>query len=283
MKVKRKFDRRNSIRCIEYWLSRGFTEEQGRKEISARQSRGLKNKGSKRTLEQRKNISNALKKVYEDPILREHAKNNLIKADQAKKAKGFNYRTGTPRCIEFWLDRGYTEDQGRREISLRQSRSLDFFIKQYGHDDGHKRWNRKIKRWRTSFDQNDKEEINTKRKLNAHVGYYTVETSKNFEHLHLYAILVKDTDNKIFIKYGLTKHDYIQHRWPVSVPYEVVFFCKMNSTRAVEAEQTINSMFRNSYIPKIIKTTECCEYNAENLNKIIEVKEIYDGKVDINI
>ena len=47
----------------------------------------------------------------------------------------------------------------------------------------------------------------------------------------------------------------------------------MNPTEALKLENIFHSHFKNSYAPAVIKTTECFEYNKNNLKTSLKILE----------
>jgi hypothetical protein len=164
-------------------------------------------------------------------------------------------------------------------VSKSQSRGIDFYIKKYGFDDGTKKWKERNEKWFNSFYNSGKDlqAVNEKRKLNSHVGYYTEETICNIDELYFYMILLQDKNCTFIIKYGLTKQDVISKRWSVSLNYKVVIFKKMDAKIALQIEQKFHKHFKSSYVPSIIKTTECFQYTDVNLNTAIKIIEDFEN------
>jgi hypothetical protein len=136
------------------------------------------------------------------------------------------------------------------------------------------------KNWYNSFynTDNNLEEINEKRKLNCHVGYYTEKTVKNIDKLNFYLISLIDKNNTAIIKYGLTKQKNISKRWRVSLNYNLIIFKELDSKLAVELENEFHKIFKNSYKPQVIKTTECFQFTDNNLKKAHELIEGFSNR-----
>lgn len=293
---KSKLERRKSSpRCIEYWLKKGFTEEDSLVKIKKLQNNGNSNKGSKRTEEQKQNMKLSqikLQKIdywvekygeelgpkkFMDYKTKKMENGKLSK--QSRLSKNPNtYIESSIRRPEYWMKLGYSEEESKLLVSKSQSRGIDFYIKKYGTEIGIKKWKNKNDKWFKSFYESGKnlEEINKKRKLNSHVGYYTEDTVSNIDHLNFYMIVLEDGGNMI-IKYGLTKYDNISKRWSISLNYNLLLFKKMNSTEALKLENIFHSHFKNSYTPAVVKTTECFEYNENNLKTSLKILEEFSN------
>lgn len=288
MKTKKPFDRKNSSRCIEYWTHRGYSPEEAKNKISEAQSKiSKKQVGRKFSDETKKKLSKIHKKrntleywiekfgeeegkVQYQKLKKKLSKNGKIGND-IRKQKNPNYREYSIRCKEYWMKRGFSEKEAIAMVSKNQTRSLAFFKKKYGEDLGLEKWEKKIKTWRKSFEtNNDMNVINEKRRINSHVGMYTEETIKNIENLYFYTFIFVDVGGELCFKYGLTKHDSLEKRWSQELIYTTMFFETMESKKALSLEVELNNLFRHSYNPKVIKTTECALYNEKNITLLNE-------------
>lgn len=284
-----------SVLCVEYWIKRGHSEEFAKEEISRRQSvTSKKQKTRKRTPSECARMSEFQKYLntldywvdkYGDEIgLIKFNKFNLDRIENGKNSKQHRlkknpntYIESSVRRVEYWIKRGYSEQDARIMVARVQSRGVDFYIKKYGEIEGLRKWKERNEKWFNSFynSGNDLEAINEKRKLNAHVGYYSKESISNIKNLNFYIIILKDDNGTMIAKYGLTKQDTIAKRWSVSLNYNLFLFLNLEAIQAVELEQKFHNIFRKSYTPNIIKTTECFEYNNTNLMKTLEILEEY--------
>lgn len=293
---KSKLERRKcSPRCVEYWLKRGLNEEDAKIKIKEIQNNGKFNIGSKRTEEQRKNMSQSQIEIntlehwiqkYGNELGPEkflEFKNKKIEngrsSKQSRLSKNPNtYIEGSIRRPEYWIKLGYTEEEAKILVSKSQSRGIDFYIQKYGKEIGIEKWKSRNNKWFKSFYKSNKDlnEINKKRKLNSHVGYYTEETIVGIDYLNFYMIVLEDNGNMI-VKYGLTKYDTISKRWGVSLNYNLLLFKKMKSSDALKLENKFHSYFKHSYTPSIIKTTECFEYNDNNVATMLKLLEEFEN------
>jgi hypothetical protein len=281
-----------SPRCVEYWIKRGFSENEAMQQIKIIQNNGEKNIGSKRTEEQKLNMKKSQESINTlEHWIEKYGKDiGTYKFEEFKKNKskigklGINARLsinqntfidGSIRRPEYWIKRGYSEEESKIMVSKLQSRGIEFYIKKYGNEVGKEKWKKRNDKWFKSFYNSDKDliEINKKRKLNSHVGYYTENTIVDIDNLNFYMIVLVDIDDTMIIKYGLTKQDTIAKRWSVSLNYNLLLFNKMKSLNAVKLENEFHKHFKSSYTPSVIKTTECFKYTEDNLNKALEILE----------
>lgn len=108
---------RNARRPIrkEYWLRRGYDEEM------------------------------SIQKAYEH----KQANNRL---GATTKRTHDQYRSTSPRCVEYWTLRGCSADDARRKVANHQSTfSLDICVKKYGTEEGTRRWKSRQEKWHTSY------------------------------------------------------------------------------------------------------------------------------------
>lgn len=295
-KIKAKSEcRKRSVRCIEYWLGKGLSLDDAKKEVRRIQDNGEKQKGKIISQEQREKQSKAMKKLnyleywiekYGEDIgpekfeeYKSRQKDNASKGSKSRLEKDPDtYINSSIRRPEYWIKQGYSEDEAKIIVAKKQSRSIDFFINKYGEVDGIKRWKDRHNKWYKSFyeSNNDLILINEKRKLNSHVGYYTKDVISQNDTLNFYLISLLDENNIPIIKYGLTKQDCISKRWKVSLDYNLLLFNQMNSHKAIDLENNFNAIFGKSYTPSRIKTTECFIYTDENFDKALTLLKEYD-------
>lgn len=293
---KSKLERRKcSPRCVEYWLKKGFREEDALTKIKQIQNNGKSNIGSKRTKEQKENMKLSQIKLQDIDYWIEKYGNELgtekflnfkdkkIENGKISKQSRLNknpntYIDGSIRRPEYWIKLGYSEDDAKILVSKSQSRGIDFYIKKYGKKTGIEKWKSRNNKWFKSFYKSGKNlnEINEKRKLNSHVGYYTEETIVGIDYLNFYMIVLEDNGNMI-VKYGLTKYDNISKRWSVSLNYNLFLFKKMKSIDALNLENKFHSYFKHSYTPTVIKTTECFEYTDNNIKTTLKILEEFEN------
>ena len=62
------------------------------------------------------------------------------------------------RCKEYWMKKGYSEEEAIIEVSKRQARGLEHFIKVYG-SDGLTKWEERQYKWQNTLNSKPKEEI----------------------------------------------------------------------------------------------------------------------------
>lgn len=288
-----------SVRCVEYWMKKGFSLEEAKEKVREIQDNGKYLEGRVVTEEQKQKTSDRMKeyntldywvKKYGEEIGREKYQELLQKQrENSKKMMKSRlekdpdtYINGSIRRPEYWIRQGYTEEEAKLIVSKKQSRGIDFYIKKYGQEEGTKKWKERNEKWYQSFYESGKDLdlVNEKRKLNAHVGYYTKDVVEEADDLHFYLITLCDVGTKI-IKYGLTKQEHITKRWSISLDYNIVLFKKMKAYDAIDLENEFHSLFKNTYFPSVIKTTECFVYNDDNLNEAVSILKKFNI-IDLN-
>lgn len=95
--------------------------------------------------------------------------------------------------IKYYTDRGFNLNEAKKKLKERQSQtSLDSFIKKYGKDEGSKKFDEYLHRWKNSISKHDKKELYKNwigsqkfeywtKKINPKTGkFYTIEEAKDF-------------------------------------------------------------------------------------------------------
>lgn len=149
------FFKRRSKRCIEYWTSRGYSEEEAKKNISKLQS------------ECSKNANNDIEKV----------------------------RKRSWRCPEYWmLLSGVTLEEAKQIISEKQKFfSKEKCIEKYGKIDGIKKWEERQRKWQESLHKSK----------NLHVGFSKI-SQKLFDEILSYY----QEEEKDYVFYGSKNREF---------------------------------------------------------------------------
>ncbi len=128
------FDKERNQLCKEYWIKRGFSEEEARTKMS----------------EIRKDI--------------------VTKSSKTIRDNPEKYASKFPTKIEYYTSRGYSEEEGKKIISEIQNRfSLEKCISKYGKEMGESVWRERQEKWMKTLDSKpleEKIEINRKKILN---------------------------------------------------------------------------------------------------------------------
>lgn len=121
---------RNSRRPIrnEYWMKKGYSEEESK--ILA-----LKTKN-------KNNIKGSIKSKEIDPLI---------------------HKMSSKRCIEYWINIGYSKKDAIEKVSQQQSTfSLNKCIEKYGEEIGRQRWLERQNKWHKSYKKSNFSKISQK-------------------------------------------------------------------------------------------------------------------------
>lgn len=150
-----------SVFSKQYWISKGYSEEEAVYQISIRRPNNVNyyiNKGH--TLEEAKLL-----------VKKRQSKGGEARANLSDEEK----RKLTPRCIEFWLTKGYTEDQAKNKLSEHQATfTKEKCIVQYGKERGLEIWAERQKKWQDTLNTKTKEE---KENINKKKNYWNTKTN----------------------------------------------------------------------------------------------------------
>lgn len=194
-------------------------------------------------------------------------------------------RTGKrPNELQYWLDKGYSEDEAKEKQSERQTTfSLDICIKKYGEIEGRKKWQERQDTWLKTLDNKSDEEkqiINFKKMSNG----YSISKLEN----EVFIILkqsfpeiipqfyIKDNikgysydmkyNNKIIEFFG----DFWHHNPKTYKEDWINPYTKQNSKEKWELdEHRINVAKNNNYEVLIIWESEYKENKEEVIKKCI--------------
>jgi hypothetical protein len=196
----------NSCLRIEYWIKRGYSEQEAKEKISLIQQKNsnkVSNYGivTKKYLES-KNIDSDLfmkeRSIYciEYYIKRgytiEQAKTMISKyqSNNSKRKKLDNIKIQSPRCLEYWLNICDNENIAKEMYKKFQTTfSKEICIQKYGKIEGLKRFKERQEKWQKTLHE----------KGNLHVGYSKISQI-------LFNELKKCTNNEIY--FGSLNKEY---------------------------------------------------------------------------
>ena len=272
---ERKFKRSKNLLCIEYWLEKGFSEEEAKQQISNIQSeRGKMVKGKNKIFRKedfykkygeeadyilRKRSVFCIEYWLEKGFSEEEAKQQIsnIQREISKKQKP-NKESKTT-CIEYWLKKGYTEEEAKTAISKRQSTfTLKKCIEKYGVYEGTKKWEERQKKWQESLHKNN----------NLHVGYSAISQE-------LFSILEEKSNDKDYIFYGSKNREYSINENGKNYIYD---FCDLNKRKIIEFNGDIYHgnplLYNEDDKPNPFKKNMTCKdlWNYDKIKKEIAEK-----------
>lgn len=285
--------------CVEYWITRGYSESDAAEEIKKLQS-GLSKKVKNRN-------------ILPNQIL--YWTNRGYSIDEAKiNVSNFN-KIASPRNVEHWLNKGYTKEEALLEISnlqkLYSNKQLEIYtdderrrynrlcdeywenkgfsheeikqikiqnghtfslrklIKKHGEEEGVKIWNDRQQKWLLSLRSKSREELENIQRRKG-VSYKGKKKESLF-----YIIKIDHNRTKI----GITNHENLHRRYYYGIEedYECTIIQLPNIKTAYIIEQEMLNEFKNnifhqdtSEIPfgwtEIINNVE----HAEIINRVYE-------------
>jgi protein-tyrosine-phosphatase len=124
--------RENISTTVEYWVKKGYTEYEAKKIISSKQKeRGdvvLKKYGNTETRTFNKDFVEHRKQLEIDKISIE----NSCSIQEAEELYRHKRITISPRRVEYWLNKGYTEEESKKLVSewqkLMSPRTLEYWV-----------------------------------------------------------------------------------------------------------------------------------------------------------
>lgn len=121
--------------------------------------------------------------------IRKYGKERGAEIYNEKKNNGYFKRTSNA-CIEYYLERNYTEEEAIELIKERQAvGKLERFIERYGMQEGIKRWEERQIKWQKSLSNRNPEDIKlTNKKRNPVIAY----KARGFEKEKIAELLMAD-------------------------------------------------------------------------------------------
>ena len=253
----------------EYWINRGYSEEESIKLVSEIQR-------------------NASKQVKNRPKI------NYERIESKGIDAKLFFKKRSILCIEYWLERGYSEEEGRRKISeiqknngrkvvnhisnktieywtkkgcseeeaisiirnIQSTFSKDKCIEKYGEVEGVKHWEERQYKWQKSLHENG----------NLHIGYSKISQELFDEILKFYP---KDEHEYIF--YASKNHEYSLKK--PTKKYYAYDFTDLNKRKIIEFNGDIYhgnpNIFEDNEYPNPFQKDK----TAEDLRKKDELKK----------
>ena len=216
----------------EFWLRRGYTKIEAKKNISKKQSDRSKLISDKYT------------------------------SDEIQQLKGY------PNSIEYWLDKGFSIEESKLKLKEKQSTfSLDKCIKKYGEVKGTEIWHQRQTKWQNTLKSKPQDEIDDiNRRKSSGIGKYLDRTLPGkLYYIHFYNEEIE------FWKIGITSRS-INDRFNLSVfkekynlNYNIEFINDLETIQdAYYQEQYILNKFNSNRITINYNgfcTTECFDSN----------------------
>ncbi len=266
----------NNKLCIEYWLKKGYSENEGKEKISTIQSERGKKVACKNKIVNKEYIESLgldcnkffkersiwcveywLKKGYSE----NDAKNKISKYQtelgkrNASKSKS-DHKKNSVRCIEYWLKKGYSENDAKEKVAkIQRTFTIEKCIEKYGEIEGLKKWKERQEKWQDSLNR---------------IGFHQLGHSKISQELFNEILKKYPKEEKDFVffeeknkEYTLKNDNNFYYRYD---------FCDLNKRKFIEFNGDIYhanpKMFKPSDKPNPFRNK-----TAEELWKIDEDKK----------
>lgn len=161
-------NRENSPLCIEYWIKKGLSNIDSKNKISEIQKNNNSSEfrevfiPSKENLRKRGFSEEEISDICRTPsqidfwIKKGYSENeakNIIAKNQSNAAGYVDYEKRLlPSNIDYWINKGFSYKEAQEKIKERQKTfSLDICIKKYGEEDGKRRWLERQDRWHLNY------------------------------------------------------------------------------------------------------------------------------------
>ena len=201
----------------------------------------------------------------------------IEKGEEVYKQKCFD--CGKPTRIQYFIDKGLTEDEARIALKERQSTfSLEKCIMRYGEIEGTKRWKERQIKWQNTLNSKSEEEI---KRINmsksSGKGNVTINGYCLLYYIHFY----NNEDNFNVWKIGITGKS-VKERFNLkllkihhNLDYEIKFIQKYNSVdEAYSKEQYILNAFGENRV--------YTNYNGFSTTETFN-KDVLEGYYETNI
>ena len=141
---------------LETWLKQGYTEEEARYQIAIRRPNNHFYYMHKYGVDEATAIQMKL----------DH-QSRCGKKAAARPTE--EIRRTSHRCIEYWLDKGYSEEDAKKEISKIQSTfSLEKCIAEHGEEKGRELWQERQNKWQSNLNSKPQSEIDSINRKKSH-------------------------------------------------------------------------------------------------------------------
>lgn len=180
--------------CEEYWINKGYSKEEAILEISKQQQKSSKcvktyHGKSKQMLADKGYSEEDIKRICLTPTSSEFWVNkgyseneakDIISKNQIEAVKQVDFEKRLiPSNIEYWINKGYSKEEAKQNVSVHQSTfSIDKCILKYGEEDGKKRFTERQNKWLNSLLTNG----------NMVIGYSKISQDLFYKILEVYDI-----------------------------------------------------------------------------------------------
>jgi hypothetical protein len=127
-----------SVFSIKYWIKKGLSEEEAKYQIAIRRPN---------------NVFYYINKGFTEEEAKIKVSERQAKGGEKRKLLSIeDKRKLTPRCIEFWLSKGLSEQSAKKALANHQKTfSKELCIKKYGDIEGLRIWQKRQDDWQTTL------------------------------------------------------------------------------------------------------------------------------------
>jgi hypothetical protein len=207
-KRNQEIKQRNRL-CEEYWVNKGYSKEEAKLEISKQQKKSSKcvkiyHGKSKKMLREKGYTEEEIKRICLTPVniqfwvnkgFSENDAKNIISKNQSKVAKQVDFEKRLiPSNTEYWVNKGFSKEEAKQNVSEHQTTfSLEKCLDKYGEEEGKKRFTERQNKWLNSLLTNG----------NMVIGYSKISQELFYKLLEYYSVNDRDkiyfaTHNKEF-------------------------------------------------------------------------------------
>ena len=135
-----------SVFSTTYWIKKGLTEEEAKYQIAIRRPNNILYYINKGYTEEEATI------LVKERQAKGGAKRKLLSESEKRKL--------SPRCLDFWIEKGFTELEAKEKLADFQTHfSKNICIKKYGIDEGTRIWNERQINWQNTLNSKSDEDI----------------------------------------------------------------------------------------------------------------------------
>ena len=229
----------NSLSCfrIEFWINKGFTEEEAKSKISEMQ---------------KNNSDKFIKKRFENPN---------------------EYSATTHTQLAYWINKGYSNEEALKLRSERQSTfTLQKCIAKYGEEGGLKRFNKRQIKWLTNYKKTNFSKISQDLFWNILELYPEINNNKIY--FATYKNGIKDTSGqnneyRLSLADGVILPDFFDLSTKKIIEFDGVYYHRINPENALREEKRDKSIIESGYKVYHVNELEYKTNKEDVINKCI--------------
>lgn len=186
-RIKNGTSRSSSIFCKEYWINKGFFEEEAIEKISKNQT------------------------------------DNSLKFNEKRKENPERYSDISKTQLKYWLKKGFSEEEAKLALKERQQTfTLEKCIKRYGEEEGTKKWQERQEKWQNTLNSKSEEE---KIKINKAKGFTYKDALDKYGKIWADNFIINKIENRTKNSGSLSKISQVLFKY-LSVKYPDALFGK---------------------------------------------------------